>query len=35
VRFLRETKFTGCVLGEGGGTRAMRDYMAGTLNLTL
>lgn len=35
VRFLRETKFTGCVLGEGGGTRAMRDYMRRTLGLEL
>jgi sugar phosphate isomerase/epimerase len=35
VSFLRETKFTGCVLGEGGGTRAMHDYMTGTLQLKL
>jgi hypothetical protein len=36
VRFLRETKFTGCVMGEGGGgTRAMRDYMTGILGLRL
>jgi sugar phosphate isomerase/epimerase len=35
VGFLRETQFTGYVMGEGGGTTAMRDYMADTLNLNL
>jgi sugar phosphate isomerase/epimerase len=36
VAYLRETKFTGCVMGEGGGgSRAMRDYMVETLGLKL
>jgi sugar phosphate isomerase/epimerase len=35
VGYLRETKFTGPVMGEGGGNRAMRDYMVDTLKLTL
>jgi sugar phosphate isomerase/epimerase len=36
VRYLRDTKFTGSVMGEGGGgTRAMHDYMVGTLGLKL
>jgi inosose dehydratase len=34
VEFLRETKYTGSVMGEGGGTnRAMRDYLVETLKL--
>ena len=36
IQFLRQTKFTGCVIGEGGGgSQAMRDYMVGTLGLKL
>lgn len=36
VAYLRETKFSGCVMGEGGGgSQAMRDYMTGTLDLEL
>ena len=35
VGFLLETGFTGPVMGEGGGNRAMRDYMAKTLQLRL
>ncbi len=36
VQFLRETKFTGHVMGEGGGSnQAMRDYLADTLKLKL
>jgi len=36
IQFLRQTKFTGCVIGEGGGgSQAMRDYMVGTLGLRL
>jgi inosose dehydratase len=34
VGYLRETKFSGCVMGEGGGgSHAMRDYMVETLGL--
>jgi sugar phosphate isomerase/epimerase len=33
VKYLRETKFAGCVMGEGGGSRAMRDYMVDKLGL--
>ena len=36
VAYLRDTKFDGCVMGEGGGgSQSMRDYMAGTLGLEL
>ena len=36
VEYLRETKFTGCVMGEGGGgSQAMRDYMVETLGLKM
>jgi sugar phosphate isomerase/epimerase len=35
VGYLRETKFTGPVMGEGGGNQAMRDYMVDTLKLNL
>lgn len=36
VEYLRETKFTGCVMGEGGGgSQAMHDYMVGTLGLKM
>jgi sugar phosphate isomerase/epimerase len=35
VAYLRDTKFSGPVMGEGGGTEAMRDYMAGKLGLSL
>lgn len=35
VQYLRDTKFAGCVMGEGGGSQAMRNYMAQTLNLNL
>jgi len=35
VGYLRETKFTGPVMGEGGGNQAMRDYMVETLKLKL
>ena len=35
VGFLRETAFTGPVMGEGGGNQAMRDYMVQKLELTL
>ena len=36
VQFLRETKFTGHVMGEGGGfNQAMRDYLVETLRLKL
>jgi len=33
VGYLRETRFTGAVMGEGGGNEAMRNYMAETLKL--
>ncbi len=36
IQFLRDTKFTGCVMGEGGGAnRSMRDYMVQTLGLRI
>jgi sugar phosphate isomerase/epimerase len=36
VQYLRETKFEGCVMGEGGGgSQLMRDYMVEKLNLEL
>lgn len=36
IQFLRETKFTGHVMGEGGGSnQAMRDYMVETLKIKL
>lgn len=35
VAYLRDTKFSGCVMGEGGGTSNMRDYMTATLRLNL
>jgi sugar phosphate isomerase/epimerase len=35
VAFLRDTRFDGCVMGEGGGNQSMRDYMTGTLGLEL
>jgi sugar phosphate isomerase/epimerase len=36
VGYLRETKFDGCVMGEGGGgSQAMRNYMVETLGLKL
>lgn len=36
IEYLRETKFTGCVMGEGGGgSQAMRDYMVDTLGLKM
>jgi sugar phosphate isomerase/epimerase len=35
IAFLRQTKFTGAVMGEGGGNKLMRDYMVETLHLTL
>jgi sugar phosphate isomerase/epimerase len=35
VQFLKDTDFAGSVMGEGGGTQAMRNYMAGTLGLKL
>lgn len=36
VAFLRETKFTGCVMGEGGGgSRLMSEYMSDKLGLSL
>jgi sugar phosphate isomerase/epimerase len=35
VAFLRQTKFTGCVMGEGGGNEGMRDYMRDRLKLVL
>jgi len=36
IQFLRETKFTGHVMGEGGGSnQAMRDYMVETLRIKL
>jgi len=36
VGYLRETKFSGCVMGEGGGgSQAMRDHMVETLGLKM
>ena len=36
IQFLRETKFTGQVMGEGGGSnQAMRDYIVNTLELRI
>jgi sugar phosphate isomerase/epimerase len=35
VGFLRQTDFTGPIMGEGGGNQAMRDYMVEKLGLTL
>jgi hypothetical protein len=35
VGYLRETKFSGPVMGEGGGNQAMRDYMVEKLKLKL
>ena len=35
VGYLRETGFSGPVMGEGGGNQAMRDYMVETLKLKL
>jgi len=35
VAYLRETKFGGPVMGEGGGNQAMRDYMVENLKLKL
>ena len=35
VESLRETKFAGAVMAEGGGIEAVRDYMVGTLKIKL
>jgi inosose dehydratase len=35
VGYLRETQFTGPVMGEGGGNQSMRDYMVETLKLKM
>jgi inosose dehydratase len=35
VQFLRESKYTGQVMAEGGGNQAMRDYLVETLKLKL
>jgi hypothetical protein len=35
VQYLRETKFEGSVMGEGGGSHLMRDYMVDQLGLKL
>jgi len=35
IAFLRGTKFTGCVMGEGAGNQPMHDYMAQTLGLEM
>jgi sugar phosphate isomerase/epimerase len=35
VGYLRQTRFEGPVMGEGGGNQAMRDYMVGNLKLKL